>query len=530
MISSAPTRVRYGVIAVTALAAVLLYLHRNCIAFLAVYLRENLGISDEGMSWVFSAFYLSYALAQVPSGWLSDRFGPRRMLTMYILAWSLFTAATGLATGLVMLLALRLLVGLAQAGAYPTAAGLVGRWTPLPERGKANGIVALGGRVGGVIASIVTALLLVAYTPLSTSSRFLESDLLNGPRLEQQLQSRNLLPPETPETPEALLAELNHLLEEPNLPGKLDPQGLSLSDEAKRLLKLSPEQRSPAETERLNRLLIEAACPGSLRQLYGRTWREVLWTYGGIGLVVALLFWWIVRDRPGDHPWANAAEVELAGTANPAAPRAAGIPWLLLIRSQNMWLSGLSQFGINFGWVFLVTLLPSFLTEVYQVPIEERGTMAGIPLAVSCIGMFLGGVLTDRLVKILGLRWGRALPVGATQIPVCLHVSDLPLAAHRLVGNFRPVGHGDSGGPECAVDLGLLPGRGRPQRGHDGWLGEHVGQPGRGRVAGGGASHPGPGWLVHGIRLLCGRVRDRRRGGVASQCDDTAGPRPPMSW
>ncbi len=100
-------------------------------------------------------------------------------------------------------------------------------------------------------------------------------------------------------------------------------------------------------------------------------------------------------------------------------PPAAGIPWRLLVRSGNMWLSGLTQFGINLGWVFLITLLPRYLIEAFHVPIEERGTMTTLPLLVACVGMFLGGRLTDWLTARLGRRRGRSLPI-AGSAAVCV--------------------------------------------------------------------------------------------------------------
>ena len=98
-----PTYVRYRVVAVSALMAILLYLDRFCISFAEQYIQEDLRLTDQQIGWMLSAFFWTYALAQVPSGWLTDRFGARLMLTIYILLWSLFTGLTGLAAGFVVL-------------------------------------------------------------------------------------------------------------------------------------------------------------------------------------------------------------------------------------------------------------------------------------------------------------------------------------------------------------------------------------------------------------------------------------------
>ena len=89
-----PTRVRYYIVGTTTLVAVLLYLDRICIGTIADRpdFKEAFGIGDEGSGAIKSAFFYAYALAQVPAGWLADRYGARGMLTFYLVAWSVFMA------------------------------------------------------------------------------------------------------------------------------------------------------------------------------------------------------------------------------------------------------------------------------------------------------------------------------------------------------------------------------------------------------------------------------------------------------
>src|SRR5207253_5530150 len=85
-----PTHVRYLIVLVAMLAAVLLYLERVCVSVAEVYVREDLRIGKMEMDVAFGAFFIAYALGQVPSGWLSQRYGPRLMLALYMLGWSVF--------------------------------------------------------------------------------------------------------------------------------------------------------------------------------------------------------------------------------------------------------------------------------------------------------------------------------------------------------------------------------------------------------------------------------------------------------
>ena len=151
-----PTTVRFMVVAVTSLAAVFMYIDRGCISQLKVVIGQDLDISKQGMNWIMSAFFWSYALAQVPSGFVGARFGLRHTLAIMLFAWSLCTAVCGLAAGFGALFAARLAVGLAEAGAYPSAAAIVKGWFPLSARGRANSFVALGGRAGLALSQILT--------------------------------------------------------------------------------------------------------------------------------------------------------------------------------------------------------------------------------------------------------------------------------------------------------------------------------------------------------------------------------------
>ncbi len=101
------------------LVAMLLYLDRICISTAASFVASDLQIKKEELDQVLSAFFLTYALGQLPAGWLGDRFGARWMLGGYIVLWSLSTGLIGAATGLQAVLILRYATGLFEAGAYP---------------------------------------------------------------------------------------------------------------------------------------------------------------------------------------------------------------------------------------------------------------------------------------------------------------------------------------------------------------------------------------------------------------------------
>ena len=155
-----PTHVRGRVLGFAFLLAVVTYLDRICISAAAPSIMRVLDLNLEQMSLVFSAFTLAYSLFEVPSGWLGDTRGPRRVLTRIGLWWSAFTMLTGTAAGMRSLLTIRFLFGAGEAGAFPNLLRAFSGWFPASERGKANGVLFLGSRVGGMLSTPIALLLI----------------------------------------------------------------------------------------------------------------------------------------------------------------------------------------------------------------------------------------------------------------------------------------------------------------------------------------------------------------------------------
>lgn len=153
-----PTSVRHWILTATTLAAFLMYLDRACLAWMldSESFKADIPLSKDQANHLKGAFFWAYALAQVPAGWLAERFGKRALMTLLILLWSGFTALTGFSNGISMLFVARIGCGLAEAGAYPISGSLLSRWSHLNWRGFASGVVSLGGRLGFVLAPLIT--------------------------------------------------------------------------------------------------------------------------------------------------------------------------------------------------------------------------------------------------------------------------------------------------------------------------------------------------------------------------------------
>jgi MFS transporter, ACS family, glucarate transporter len=155
-----PTRIRFTVLYFTLVLAVITFLDRVAISSAATSIRGELGLSAVQMGWVFSAFTFAYAAFEIPSGWMGDVIGPRKVLTRIVFWWSAFTMATGLAWNFTTLLGARFLFGVGEAGAFPNISRSFARWFPTSERGVAHGVVLMGTRLGGAIAPPLVILLI----------------------------------------------------------------------------------------------------------------------------------------------------------------------------------------------------------------------------------------------------------------------------------------------------------------------------------------------------------------------------------
>jgi len=161
---SEPTKVRYAILSIATANAFLLYLDRVCMGAVvqSQSFQTEMNFSKQDVGDILAGFFFAYALGQCPAGYLADRFGPRRMLVIYILAWSLFTALTGFIAGFIGLVVVRAACGLAEAGAYPASALLTSKWFPFEHRARANSVVAFGGRIGNSLALWLTAIAIAA--------------------------------------------------------------------------------------------------------------------------------------------------------------------------------------------------------------------------------------------------------------------------------------------------------------------------------------------------------------------------------
>ena len=360
-----PTNVRYGVLGFACALATITYLDRVCFGTVADNVQREFGLTETQKGMLFTAFAFAYAVFEVPTGWLGDKYGARNTLIRIVMWWSVFTVLTGLVwaeywgplVAFGLLLAIRFLFGVGEAGAYPNIARAFHNWFPFQERGFAKGTVWMASRfAGGLTAFIVYALM---YDTIFATS-----------------------------TPE--VAERNQQI-------LLGAVGGSAGDPWTAVVAAGATQSEHRVSH----------------------WRHVFYIFGALGVVWCVLWWWWYRDNPAEKAGVNAAEIALiqAGVQQHADKMV--VPWGKLLKSPNLWLLCTMYFCASYGWYINITYFTGYLKDPLGIEKGDvkwtaqfwiAGLMAGLPLLVGSVSCLIGGVLTDVFIKQTGNRkWGRRL-------------------------------------------------------------------------------------------------------------------------
>lgn len=137
------------------------YIDRTVISLALVDMGNELNLSATQLGFAISAFFLGYALMQIPGGFLADKFGSKRLIISAVIIWSIFTALTGFAWSLVSLIIIRILFGIGE-GMYPAASTkAIATYFDPQKRTKAQSTMMSSNMLGGALAPIICAPLLV---------------------------------------------------------------------------------------------------------------------------------------------------------------------------------------------------------------------------------------------------------------------------------------------------------------------------------------------------------------------------------
>ncbi|WP_447971328.1 MFS transporter [Nitrospira sp. M1] len=343
-----PTRTRWKILGILLLISIVTYIDRVNISITARQMMPALGLTDLQMGQIFSAFVFGYAIFQIPGGWLGDRWGARRVLTLAVLWWSIFTALTAVAPTLSIantigimgsLMLVRFLIGVGEAAALPNFNRAVANWHPPHERGLGIGITIGGIGIGSALTPPVTAWIMVNYG-----------------------------------------------------------------------------------------------------------WQTAFYAAGGLGIAIALLWYWYATDYPRHHRHVNEAEalyIENATIQKPHATRAmsssppskqqdtgkkeitpppSGVPWRTIIRTPTVWWLVLSYTCLGYVAYVYMSWFYLYLVNVRGFDVLRGAFFASAPFLAMALFCPWGGWVTDKLSQTHGLNIGRSRVGAAGMILASLSI------------------------------------------------------------------------------------------------------------
>src|SRR5580704_15057242 len=156
-------RMQWIAIVLVTAAIALNYMDRSTLAIGNLKIRQEFGLSATAIGALGSAWALTYGFAQLPSGYLLDRIGPKILVGVTMIVWSLFQAAGGLAGSYFQLMLSRIGLGATEAPCFPSATRSVSDWFDVKDRGRPSGVYTSGAYIGPTIAPPILTGLRLAF-------------------------------------------------------------------------------------------------------------------------------------------------------------------------------------------------------------------------------------------------------------------------------------------------------------------------------------------------------------------------------
>ncbi|HEV3142724.1 MAG TPA: MFS transporter [Gemmataceae bacterium] len=168
--------IRYWVIAGLCVITAINYVQRNSLGGIETTLREAFRLPDKTLTGrAQSVFFFSYALAQIPSGWLAQRWGSRKALSLYALGWSITAVLIALSPNMRMMIGLQAIMGIFQAGIFPCATLIMADWLPRDRRALGSGLLTGFMYFGGALVFNLTGFFLAGLNRLGEIGKLEQS-------------------------------------------------------------------------------------------------------------------------------------------------------------------------------------------------------------------------------------------------------------------------------------------------------------------------------------------------------------------
>jgi MFS family permease len=143
-------------------------------------------------------------------------------------------------------------------------------------------------------------------------------------------------------------------------------------------------------------------------------WPSVFYIFGAVGVVWAIFWWCMYRERPEEHRRVSAAEAAYIRSGLPAraleTKKKVKVPWGQILSSRNMWAIAIAYSAWAYGGYFFWFWMPTYMLERQHISLKAMGYLAPLPLIAGALGIVVGGAITDLVYKKTGnLKLSRSI-------------------------------------------------------------------------------------------------------------------------
>ncbi|MCU7712686.1 MFS transporter [Priestia sp. JV24] len=284
---------RWGLAVIFFIVGLVAYMDRANISVVAQPMMEDLHMNKVEFGLLSSLFYLGYCFAQIPGGILSERFGSRKIITLAVTWWSIFTAMTAAASSYIFLCIVRFLFGMGEGPMYPGNAVFNSYWFQKHEKGRAASALLAGSFFGPIIAPGISVAIMAAFG-----------------------------------------------------------------------------------------------------------WHGVFYSFAFIGIIIAVAWYIIGRDKPEHHPWISEKEkILIIENRSVTSAEKRSAPWKQYLRNIQFWAVGIQYLVVIYMNTFFLTWLPTYLMEARNFSLKEMGFAASFPWIAICFSVLAGGAISDVILQ-----------------------------------------------------------------------------------------------------------------------------------
>lgn len=281
---------RWVIMGLAFLATIINYLDRSALAYAITPIEETFGLTNADFGMMAAAFGIGYLVMTVGGGILVDRYGARKIWSIFAIFWSLACAGIGFAAGFASLFFMRLLLGVTEGPSFPAMTRVAADWLPMKERGRAFAV----GLAAVPFASVIGA-------PF------------------------------------------------------------------------------------ISHLIIFAG------------WRVMFVVLGVFGLIWAVIWHAVFRDKPGACKQVSREELRHITSDQPNATSQRKTTWRFMLGNKALLINNYAFFAFGYLLFFAITWLPGYLEQTYGLQVKEVGWFLVMPWLTATVLILFGGITSDWL-------------------------------------------------------------------------------------------------------------------------------------